>query len=128
MTDPTEHPDLAHAEFQAEISLGMYEAYKAAVDAEVEAALHGDGTGQPTGFLDGDLAVFRDPTGDASAADLDPPTLLDVAPDPDPPDDPGFVARRSVMPAGTAWGTVAEQAHIAGTCQPGTCRHCAGAP
>lgn len=57
--------------------------------------------------------------------DPDPPTLLDVTAD-GQPDDPGFVARRSVMPRGNAWGgTPDQQAHMDGTCQPDACRYCA---
>lgn len=124
MTGPDDHPDLAHAGFQAELNLGLAEAYRAAVDVAVEVALHGDGAGQPLGFLSGDPAMFRDLTGNDPAADPDPPTLLDVTAA-GTPDDPGFVARRSVMPAGNAWGgTPGQQAHMDGTCDP-ACRYCA---
>lgn len=58
----------------------------------------------------------------------EPPTLLDVLAEADPPDDPGFIARRAVMPAGNAWGgTPAQQAHMDGNCPDG-CRYCAGTP
>lgn len=126
MTGPDDHADLAHAGLQAELNLGMAEAYRAAVDVAVEVALHGDGTGRPLGFLSVDPAVIRAAMGDDPAPDIDTPALLDVAAD-NPPDDPGFVARRSVMPRGNAWGgTPDQQSHMDGTCQPDTCRYCAG--
>jgi hypothetical protein len=54
-------------------------------------------------------------------------TLLDVDPG-DPVDDPGFIARRAILPAGNAWGgTPAQQAHMDGACDPAGCRHCAAA-
>jgi hypothetical protein len=125
VTGPDDHPDLAHAELQAELNLGMAEAYRAAVDIGVEVALHGDGTGQCMGFLGVDPAVIRAAMGDDPATGPDPPALLDVTAA-DTPDDPGFVTRRSVMPAGNAWGgTPGQQAHMDGTCDPTACRYCA---
>lgn len=55
------------------------------------------------------------------------PPLLDV-PTGGPVDDPGFVARRSVLPPGNAWGgSAAQQAHMDGSCRPAQCRYCAAA-
>lgn len=55
------------------------------------------------------------------------PPLLDVPPG-GPVDDPGFVRRRSVLPAGNAWGGSAEQqAHMDAACVPARCRYCAAA-
>lgn len=55
------------------------------------------------------------------------PPLLDV-PAGAPVDDPGFVARRSVLPPGNAWGgSPAQQAHMDGACRPVSCRYCAAA-
>lgn len=65
-------------------------------------------------------------TGRADCDGLTPP-LLDV-PAGGPVDDPGFVARRSVLPPGNAWGgSPAQQAHMEATCRPVSCRYCAAA-
>lgn len=72
-------------------------------------------------------ACARTPEGCAvEGCDMAPP-LLDVPAGP-PVDDPGFIARRSLLPPGNAWGgSPAQQAHMDGVCRPASCRYCAAA-